>query len=160
MSLHKTVSDLKALAIRIRPILEIAQALEEIGSLEQAAIESENRKQAAQSQALAAESACKVASEEILRLKEATLIAERNLAHVKISAEERAALIIKEAEESAKEVMDSANRRKDDLANSISILADRSDALKVDIKKSHAELASIQSKIEEMRARISAFVGE
>lgn len=144
----KAAEDLKSFAKKMLPIFEVAKALEDIGSLENAASEAKARKEAAYKEADQALLSLGVKKDELDSMASKIEAAKEKAFNIMKSANAQADLMIKEAKEKALQVDAMAQ---DDLKK----VEQAVKVLKAEIRALEAEKVSAQGNLTAIRLQLA-----
>lgn len=146
---QQAAEDIKTFANRIKPFMDVARALEELGSLDQQIDEANNRKRDAAAM-------YEKQSKELKELLDKVSFAEENLQKLELKseniitdAEEHSAEIIEKAHLKAAEIMSQAQKLQGELDDSMA--QRRADSFKLD-----NEIAEKQKTLHAIKAEIAA----
>lgn len=155
----KAANDLKVLAVRLRPLLAVAEFLDKIGSLEDA------ESHAKAGQELAAEQE-QLALQDLyntqVRLQQATASvteANQQVNHAKEQANANAHEIRTKAESDGQAIIDQATSRKAEIQQEIDAFAQTRSELQTQVSELRAELQAIKDQIVLTRQRIAEIAG-
>lgn len=151
----KAADDIKSLASRFRSVLEVAEVLEKIGSLEQAVRDAESKKKAAYADAEKAVSLLNDKAEELEKANAEIGKAKEASASIVAQANQKAGVIIAEAEVKAGEIISKANSDKAVVEEAIKSLNAKSVSLSGEISKQESHLADIKKHIQDAKSKIS-----
>lgn len=157
-SLAKAADDIKKLAVRLKPILELGEVLEGIGSIENAASEADRRKQDAYSAAEAAKEAQTAAEGQLAEAQQRVTDAHNEAAGVKSAAEIERVSIIQKASQEAARIIESANKQKAE-ANHLADDANKKlQDVNAQVEASRKALENYTKKIEEAKQKIRELI--
>lgn len=151
----KAADDLKSLAARFRPFLEVAAVLEKIGSLEQAVRDAEIKKASAQKEAEKVEAQVSFAREELAKVKSEVSEVKATSNGILDNARADAGVIIKEAREEVLTIMRNAEEVKASSDANVSANRITINAQSQEIKRLEGQLAEIRNHIQEAKRRIT-----
>lgn len=145
---------------KIKPLIELADYLEEIGKLEQVAAEAQRASEAAQAQLVESRNALVNAQADVTEAKEiaARIVAEAEAAAAltKSQAETNAGVLLAEAKAKCDEMIAEAQRRVDELNADRALGGEQLARLIAEVDVKEAELNKINSGIEELRSKLGA----
>jgi len=157
-NLSKAGEDLKSLANRLKAIVEVADALEAIGSIEQAERSALAQKDKAYSAAAEAEKACEIQKGLLAKAKEA-VEAEHNKAK---DLNERARFVsdglLENARGKAAVIVKDADAKSDAIAASVKAAKAELFMIIADCENAKEDLAKFKSELEEVKKKLSAFI--
>lgn len=157
-NLSKAAEDLKTIANRFKAVLEVADSLEKIGSLEQATKDAEIAKEKAYKENEETQAVIQAGKEDLAKMESELLEAKAKIK----SAEEEATLksyaILEKAQLEAKSIVDKSCEEK--LLIEEKILESKKDLFLLDakVKAKDEELVALQSQIEDIKKKLSLFV--
>lgn len=151
----KAADDLKSLAARFRPFLEVAAVLEKIGSLEQAVRDAEIKKASAQKEAEKVEAQVSFAREELAKVKSEVSEVKATSNGILDNARADAGVIIKEAREEVLTIMRNAEEVKASSDANVSANRITINAQSQEIKRLEGQLSEIRNHIQEAKRRIT-----
>lgn len=151
----KAADDIKALATRLRSILEVADVLEKVGNLEQAVRDAENRKNAAYKESEKAVNQAEAKNEELaiikLEIESTKAIVSDRLSQTKLQAEQ----IIENAKAKASNIIKEAEEMRSNSSAHVRAETLKVDALKRDIAQLEGVLTGIKNHIQEAKRKIT-----
>jgi len=158
-NLIKAAEDIRSLAKRFAPIFAVADALEKIGSIEQAERDAVIRKDAAYAEEEKAK-AVLAAKHEQLKAVELDIEAAKQKAEEIVSkAHAKAEEIVALSHEKSDAIVKDAKSQKEIIEKAIDSHRVKFQDLTVLIEQKKAELDKINLELEKMKAKIAAFVG-
>ena len=157
--LDKAAHDIKLVAQRFKPLLEVAVALEEIGSLSDAVNAAQQRvEEARRLEAKAQEDLAKATHALSLQEQAVTDAASRS-AGIMQDAKDKAVAIEQAAERAKSDVLAKAQESVAEAARRVAALEQEATGLTQAIDASRKELAAIKEQIKLARERIQAITG-
>lgn len=155
---RKAAEDLKLFANRIRPLLDVADALERIGGLEQAERESESRADKAKTAAADAQKLLDKKNAELEEVKVEITKTQDNIIVMENKAQDKCDEILRIADEKAVNIIKSANEQKKNIENQIIEKRGQVAQLQEAIDAKKEELTKINNEIEAAKEKIASFV--
>lgn len=153
---HESVEEIRSLARTFQSVINLAEALDKVGSLENAISERTGRIAALDAET---ESLNKV----VQKLKKTNAELEEKATDIIANALTDAAHIRSTAEEEAKAALGEANAKADRItgnANKVdSELSDKVNAVNATLNAKYAELAEVEGKLEKAKASINKLLG-
>jgi DNA repair exonuclease SbcCD ATPase subunit len=150
----QAADDIKNLATKFRSLLTLAEALEAIGSIEQAERDAKSRKDKAVAEEAVSAQQLTLAVARLKTAEEKIADVDRNAAEIIRNAEDKAASIISEAKASASAISAESDKRVDAVKQDIVILRGSLQALQGKIDEKTAELANLTKAIEDAKSRV------
>lgn len=155
----KASEDIKFLASKFKEILEVAEVLGRIGSLEQAERDAGIRKDAAYKAADEATATLKGRLDE-LSMHEGFVEDKKYLASkIEKDAAVKASSLVDAAIAKANDIVSKANNSKDLIVKEAQELSDKNNSLKKSLADGNAQLGFINDQIAEAKRKIAAFGG-
>ena len=155
-NLTKTAEDLKRLAVKFKGILELAEALERIGSFEQAAREATARKDAALAEEKGIRGTLDARERDLAAADKLIEDKAQEAKQIRKVANENANAIVRIAEKKAKEIVEEAEKSEtivygETLKAKVSL-----EELQKSIKAKEAELLKIKGQIQTAKDKIAS----
>lgn len=157
-SVQKSADDLRNLANRFRSVMEVAEVLERIGSLEQTEREAQVRKESAYAQAEEAKKSLAEVSQQLEKANFELKTIEKRGLEAQESAQAKASEIVNKANRDAATIITDAKHSESEV---LAAASDKLEEIKImdrNIADKKDELAAIIKQIVDMKAKIQALV--
>lgn len=158
MSAAKAAEDLKLLARKFKPLLDAAEALEKIGSIENAAKEADVRLMKSKSEAKLAADQAEIEKEKLYAVQEEVESAKKQAMAIVGQANDKANQIMVKANEDAKMSIASANVEVKLKRDEVKQLEFEKLSVAQKIEEATKELQAIKNQIADLKLKIAAFV--
>lgn len=152
----KAAEDIKSFASRVRSFLEVADALEKIGSLEQAESEALVKADRARQEGAAAEAEANKKKADLAKVDEEIEYARKSAEEIVSNAKTRAMAMLDEAGVKANETVRMASDRKSSVESEILTAGEKLRGLLSTIAEKESVLKAVNSKIEEAREKVAS----
>lgn len=159
MSLIQAAEDIKSLAAKFKSIISVSEALEKVGSIEQAEHEALARKQKAYAAADEAIKALSARKADLEEFEKQCALKHKEHEAVVAQQESKAAAIVDEATKRSLSIFSAAKLEKASLEMKNAAARKELLAIQADVDAKAKELSVLQGNLKEVKAKISAFVG-
>lgn len=153
---QKAAEDIKHFANKFKGLLEIADAIESIGSLEQASSEAKSMKESAQKELEPIQKLLNEKKAELASVQDSIKSAIANANGIEIAAQKKHDQILKEGREAVKVLNDDVNKRRADLGGDLIRHEANLNSIKGQVEEKKAELALILEHIADAKAKIAS----
>lgn len=151
----QAANDLKNLSNKLRPLLELGPILERIGSIEQTELDTLARVKLANEAEKQAKADLGFAEEKLSRARLELEAAKSAVAKEFKDGSEKRDALIKQGETEAESIIAKAEFQKENILKEVANHQSAVDRLQKDIDAKAAELANVQKKVQEVKARIA-----
>ena len=155
MSLSKAADDIKSFAKRIKPILELAEVLEKLGSIDNAAFESKSRCEKALAEEKDALKLLNKKYEEVARAHSEIEAAKHKAGNLVSEAKAKSDEMLKYAEVKGEEIIAKANSFKSKVMSEAQAEQTKVEELKKDIASKHNELELLKKELADFKSKFS-----
>lgn len=155
---QQAAEELKQLAARIQPLFTVAAALEEIGSLDQAAHEAKNRKELAYKQADEAASVMEEKTNALKALEAKVVEATEQAAGIVPQARKDASKIVAESQAQAAQIVADAQVKKDAILKDVKSAENQLKSVQNQVAATGQELAELQKNLKDTKAKLASFL--
>jgi len=158
-NLSKVAEDVKGLAKKFQSILELAAALDGIGSIEQATRDAESAKMKAYNEMELAKFSLSDAKKDLAKAEEAIKAADAKAYDIASKANEKAAEILAEAVSVSNKKIQEGDKKKLVLDAQFNDACKELASLQAEIAGKKNELEDVKAQINSIKSKLQAFVG-
>jgi chromosome segregation ATPase len=156
---NKAADDIQNLANRLRPLLDLQDFLQEIGSLDQAASEAGVRKEKAVKDAEYATACLLDAKKDLEKVYNDISLAEDKAQEILDNAKAKAVAIIEAANIKAADIGYAMDKKQADLDTKFSDACKELAGVQADILDKKNELENVKAQVSSIKSKLQAFVG-